>query len=531
MPVRYAVGILVLGAATAFGALMVFAPSYLVHQGFPLDDAWIHQVYARSLATDFSLAYNPKIPATGATSPMWALILSFPYMFTKSTSGVVMSTKIIGFLFHVMTVLVLFFVLINTKNSLFDGKKNTVMALVMSMLVLFHPDLLAASISGMEVPFATLLVVLLLLIAKQGRVETYGIICGVAPLVRPELPILSFLFPILLYWDTRHRKRLILLLIAAAIGTTISFGIVAVRNIVVSGRPLMATFYAKAWKGGMSLFSAEFTGFTKLLGKLDITGFTPLMFLAGAMALWRNFTASDPDNRVVSTAMITALFFCAVSFVLVKPIDPPAFYHQRYVMPVLPLMVIAIPIMVFHLLDGLRRFTSRQNQVKLLLLFTKIGILVVMLMVLFLDMPWRMARLSNDARNIDDVQVRMGKFLARVPQSTVVWAVDAGAIRYFGNAFVVDMMGLNNAQLLDERAQSYLDQHPPTYLDIMRGWSRLDPHSTRRMKAYLFKTSTAYTVTSFDLLMRMRWLVYCPPGFGRGTYYIKNRKFSFVCAD
>ena len=60
--------------ATAAGALLalhVVAPHYLVHQGFPVDDAWIHAVYARELARSGMLAYNPGVPATGETA-IWA---------------------------------------------------------------------------------------------------------------------------------------------------------------------------------------------------------------------------------------------------------------------------------------------------------------------------------------------------------------------------------------------------------------------------------------------------------------------------
>ncbi len=43
--------------------------------GFRLDDAWIHMVYGRSLASEGVLAYNPGVASAGATSPLWALVL------------------------------------------------------------------------------------------------------------------------------------------------------------------------------------------------------------------------------------------------------------------------------------------------------------------------------------------------------------------------------------------------------------------------------------------------------------------------
>src|SRR5678816_3089475 len=40
---------------------------------FPLDDAWIHQVYARSFATGHGFEYNNGAQEAGSTSPLWAI--------------------------------------------------------------------------------------------------------------------------------------------------------------------------------------------------------------------------------------------------------------------------------------------------------------------------------------------------------------------------------------------------------------------------------------------------------------------------
>ncbi len=48
--------------------------------GFPLDDAWIHQTYARNLAETGQLAYLPGRPSAGSTSPAWSYLLSVGYL-------------------------------------------------------------------------------------------------------------------------------------------------------------------------------------------------------------------------------------------------------------------------------------------------------------------------------------------------------------------------------------------------------------------------------------------------------------------
>ena len=47
-------------------------------RGLPLDDAWIHQVYARSAALGRPFQYNPGEWETGSTSPLWSTVTASP---------------------------------------------------------------------------------------------------------------------------------------------------------------------------------------------------------------------------------------------------------------------------------------------------------------------------------------------------------------------------------------------------------------------------------------------------------------------
>ena len=46
---------------------------------FPLDDSWIHQTYARSLAQTGQWAFLPGQPSAGSTAPLWTLCLAAGY--------------------------------------------------------------------------------------------------------------------------------------------------------------------------------------------------------------------------------------------------------------------------------------------------------------------------------------------------------------------------------------------------------------------------------------------------------------------
>src|SRR6185295_15530732 len=48
--------------------------------GFPLDDAWIHQTYARNLGLHRLMAFSPDQPSTGSTSLGWTTLLATGYL-------------------------------------------------------------------------------------------------------------------------------------------------------------------------------------------------------------------------------------------------------------------------------------------------------------------------------------------------------------------------------------------------------------------------------------------------------------------
>jgi hypothetical protein len=43
---------------------------------FPSDDAWIHQVFARNIASSGMFAYNPGERSSGVTAPLWTMVMS-----------------------------------------------------------------------------------------------------------------------------------------------------------------------------------------------------------------------------------------------------------------------------------------------------------------------------------------------------------------------------------------------------------------------------------------------------------------------
>lgn len=516
---------LVLVALAGLASLLVFAPDYMTERGFPLDDAWIHAVYARAIARSGSLAFNPGIPATGATSPLWPAIVALPHLLSSDTHTVILFTKLIGFGLHVLTALVIFL-------AFRDGDRASPERVVGASLVAFHPDLISASVSGMEVPLATLTAGSVLVMARGSRALPYAMLCAVAPLARPELAIVCYVVPAILFF-LRDLRRLAILVGSALAGTLVCFGLLALRNLAVSGRPLPATFYAKVGTGELPPFTAEIVGFSNLLDRFAIVDSSILLTILAAGALYLALsrrTAAGP--LLASAAVLSGIGFCALSFILIRPFDPLAFYHQRYVLPALPLVLGGTPVLVCELLSrtGFDRTAAIGRVVLPLWLASS----------LVVEAPTRYRALANDARNIDDVQVAIGRTLAEASPQQSVWAVDVGAVRYFGNAFVVDLIGLNEPRILGPSAQAFLTEHPPDFVEIVPTWTELDGDASKRLQSRFFQTSTGYTVTSFPA-MRRHWLAICDDATVSGRLRVRlmggrvpggasARSFAFHCA-
>jgi hypothetical protein len=505
--------------AAGLGLLALFwsAPDYLMARGYPLDDAWIHAVYGRSLAREGQLAYNPGVPATGATSPLWSVVVAAAHLGWSRPEQVVATVKLIGWTLHVVTAILIPFA--------FRGAAVGLPVLVGAMLVAVHPDLVSASVSGMEVPLAAVFAVTLLLAARSGRFLPYLAVAFFAPLARPELALLSLAMPVALYFRSNLRA-LGLLSAAAALGTAASFGAVAIRNVAVSGRLLVATFYAKAGSGGLSIPAAEAMGFDSVLANFPIVDSSMLMCGAAMVAVAILLGRRVPEcERLAGVGFVTAVMFCAVSFGLVRPVDPGALYYQRYALPVVPLIIASTPVLLSAgLARVLRNRTSRAWAWGVLL--------AMMVLTMVVDGPKRYRQLENDARNIDDIHVALGKSLAPVPSDQSVWAVDAGAVRYFGSPFVVDLLGLNTDALLGPGAQGFLDRHPPRFIEVVPGWSGLDETSQRRLRGALFTPSTKYTVSGVaGIPMQRHLLMHCNDSSLRGTIFVSQRSFGFRCAD
>ena len=491
----------IVGAAVAVvAAIAVLVPGYWTVRGFPLDDSWIHMVYGRSLATSFALDYNPGIPATGATSLAWAVVVALPHLFSSDVPTIVFTVKVLGFCMHVGTAVATFFA--------FDGgpQRRTV-ALLAALLVLTYPPLATASVSGMELPAASLVAVLLLVACRHRSVTAFAALAVVAPLVRPELTMVPIILAVTTF-DVGARRDTVRLLSAAVAGLALAWTGMISRNLAVSGRPLASTIYAKARVGASPYQLLDLLdAFPFLEAPLVMSFLAILVFVVG-----RQLKAGRPIPLGAASFLTGCAYFVVAGLSSwMGRTGGIHFYYWRYALPGVVLMMAGI----LPVLEAvpLERFKDRIR------LWVRIAVPAALLGGAALQSPAGYTWLHNDTANIDSIQVEIGRYLGRAEQSEIAWVFDAGATRYFGRPFVVDLVGLNTPEMLNPDFHDYLASRPPNFIVQLANVMAFDSAYVEKVPVIEFHVDpTKYpTVTEW---IHQRVIV-CPSGVPGGMWLLR----------
>jgi hypothetical protein len=439
--------------------------------GFRLDDAWIHLVYGRGLLEDHALSYNPGMPTSGCTSPLWAMVLAVLHaMFARGESldGLIAAIFVTSAILQCAAIAVAVKLAREATGSGFAGATA-------GFLVALATPWAAAAFSGMEVTLTGLLLLLGVREAMRGEWARTGLWLAGACLARPESAVLVMLAAI-----AARRPKNVLRVIAPSL---VAGAIIAIHHLAFTGSPLPATFWAKSNFSLLDLPRRFGFAVAKMLssippwktgiGWLALLGFAPL------------FGARLPAKTMWPLAAGVA--YLAANVALIDPVDPKAFYHLRYVLPGVPLMLVALAIGADGL-GGMRKGSLR---------FAPAGLVALLAMF---DASRTVAdqsrHLHNDVRNINEVQRTIGLWMHdNLEPRTWIAATDAGAIRYVSLLPTIDVLGLNTPEMLNAKREAFVREHPVQAIAVMPAW--FEPEKDVRGLRVAFGAETKdYTVTS-----------------------------------
>ena len=157
----------------------IFGSTRIYRLGFPLDDAWIHQSYARNLGVNGEWAFISGQPSAGSTAPLFSGMLALGYVFGM---GPYFWTFILGWvsLFGVAFVGALGFRVLCPERAQY--------APWVAIFLALEWHLVWAAGSGMETLVYGLLVLVVLVYIARGKINwlVLGVLIGVSIWLRPD---------------------------------------------------------------------------------------------------------------------------------------------------------------------------------------------------------------------------------------------------------------------------------------------------------------------------------------------------------
>jgi hypothetical protein len=406
---------------------------------FPLDDAWIHQTYARNLAQTGQLAFQAGQPSAGSTSPAWSFLLSVGYL--------------LGLDFRLWTYLLGGLSLAATAwlgqrlaRRLAPGQPGLSLAVGLFCAVEWH--MVWAAASGMETMLFTALSLALLdafyvqigegspgADSEEGpaslrqearfvRAVGLGLLGGLLILVRPEGLGLAglvlaglVLFPHPRGWP-EVRMRLLLA------GTTL-----AVLTLVLA--PYLNTFYAKQVEYGSGL--GPVAGFWRVLSP-TLVGAQVLLLPGTLFVLYRLVRHRE------WAALLPVVWW--LGFLVVYALRLPMGYqHGRYTMPTIPLLLL------YGTWGTAALLRPRSPRLGIRVVSRSLPVAVALLAALF----WARGAVAyrDDVALIEGEMVATARWLAQHTEPADLLAVhDIGAVGYLLDRSLLDLAGLITPEVI-----------------------------------------------------------------------------------
>ncbi len=409
--------------------------------GYPLDDAWIHQTYARSLAQTGQWAFVPDVPSAGSTSPFYTLLLSFGY---RLGAAPLLWTTLLG----AITLAVTGLMAARMAERLTPDARHIGWWAGLATVLAWH--LIWAAASGMETAlFAALTLALIALAWREldachrtqpailGRGMMLGLLGAVAMLTRPEGVGLVGLIGLLM-WAVRPQgswRGALLWSAGVVLGWLIGFVPYALLNLSLGGDILPNTASAKQAENAILLEISYPGRLLNLLFPLSAGG--QLALIPGVVAM---IAAVVRRGRQALLLLLPVLWGGALIALYAARLPAP-YQHGRYVIPALP----------FFLLYGVagtalivrRGASSMGGRV----VGRALALTALILFLLF--WPVGLQQFARDVQIIQSEMVAAALWVAdHLPPDDLLAVHDIGALGYFAPRPILDLAGLVSPEVI-----------------------------------------------------------------------------------
>jgi hypothetical protein len=470
-------------AFLVFAAIAVIVVSLYVgvaavrgHSGYPLDDAWIHQTYARNWAETGQLAYVAGMPSAGSTAPLWTLLLSVAYRLQLDPY---LWTMLLGALLLAISA----WLLSRLAERLFPNRSRVSWLVGLACVLEWH--LIWAAASGMEtLLFIALALALIDRLWADSSGWIIGLLGGLLILTRPEGLLLFAL--VLAALTIRSGRAGSIEAVKAAGMFLIVLTPAIIFNLQTSGSIFPNTFYAK-----QSEYAELLSSLPRWLSSIGNMLVAPLagglLLLIPGLVWWimtslrgvRRTTKQSPTNEKIASQQALAMTFSKwlplvwmFGHVAVYALRLPVSYqHGRYLLPIIPIVLLYGIVGTVRLLDGVK---ARSTRPLTRLLRRAYALTIVVVFALFV--PIGAAAFATDVAIINDEMVAVAQWLDRnTPPDAIIAAHDIGAIGYFTRRPILDLAGLISPEVIpfirdETKLGEWMAAQGANYFVTFPGW-------------------------------------------------------------
>lgn len=403
--------------------------------GFPLDDSWIHQTYARNLALHGEWAFVVGEPSAASTAPLYSFLLSFGHLLGLSP-----------FVWaHLLGIIALFgasFFSRPLAERLFPNVPWVGIGTSLMLVTTWH--LLWAAASGMETMlFMALSLAFIWAVWREldlgveaaiwQRGVQAGIIGGLLTLTRPEGVGLVGLAGLLMLVSRVHPTRRVYL--HWAIGVVIGFVVVVTPYLIInylqSDQLLPTTIDAKIAENAPLREQFIGTRYVRLL----------LSIIAGAQLVWLPGIIWGVVYTKRHWLLSLPLLWAFAHLTLFAWRLPAGYQHGRYIMPILP------PLLIYAV-GGMLVMVTRFKHTPL----QRVLIRTLALSAVFsVGGFWWIGgqAYGDDVRLINTEMVKTAKWVRdNVPPDELLAVHDIGAVGYYAPRSVFDLAGLVSPEVV-----------------------------------------------------------------------------------
>ncbi len=422
--------------------------------GFPLDDSWIHQTYARNLGLHGEWSFIRGEYSAASTAPLYTVLLAvgyalrIPYVLWTHLLGAVALAGLGVVAYH--------YARQHTASSSSIANWVAINVILTWQLIWFAG-------SGMETllfslwGFIALLMAVSLDLHQRGSALRFGLWGGIGVLIRPEAVVLLMLIAALVVWQNRH--ELLLVMRWGMVATLVLGGVLLpylAFNWQVTGGLLPTTSLAKQREYAPLLQLPIWQRIGLVSQPLWVGG--QIVLVPGLM--WYFWVYLRMGNR---SRLWLAPLWC-VALVLLYALRLPVNYqHGRYVIPILPLIVTLGTLGTFEWVQrGRTRFLAR--------VLSRAVLAIAFITTALMGTVIGAQVYARDVAIIQEEMVMTAQWIkATLPEDALLATHDIGAVGYFAPRPIVDLAGLISPEvvpllgnpdglwnLLDERSAQYL---------------------------------------------------------------------------